>query len=120
LSTTTVRRGNSLEIEYERFVRHGRRSELQVRVSTLKPQDREVRVAVSRAYVSALNLEQVMPTPVRVLSSGRSLVYIFENASGSGSIEATFVIEPDELGTHEAEIEVDNGVTVSIRQFTYP
>jgi hypothetical protein len=120
LSKTEARSGDALEVEYERFVRHGSHAELQVKIGIPRPNPGTVQVAISREYLSAMNLQQVIPLPARVRSAGRSLLYAFESAPGKALVQATFVIEPEELGSHTAEIAVADGSRVTIRQFTYP
>lgn len=118
LSNADARGGRSLQVEYERFVRHGDQSDL--RVSVAQPQSGEVRVAISREYLEAVKLQQVLPSPTRVQASGQMLVYVFEHSAGGASMQATFVVQPDRVGTHLARIALDDGSSVSIRQFTYP
>jgi hypothetical protein len=35
-------------------------------------------------------------------------------------MQATFVIQPEELGSHVARVATEDGSSVTIRQFTYP
>lgn len=117
LSNVHAGGGKGLQVEYERFVRHGAQTEL--RVNIMQPLSRHVRVAISREYLDTLNLQQVVPTPARVQASGQYIVYTFERA-GRGPMQATFTMEPEELGTHVARIAVDDGSRATVRQFTYP
>jgi hypothetical protein len=120
LSTTQAHSGQSLEVEYERFLRHGAQSELRVQVASAARSAGQVRVAISREYLSGLDLQQVTPSPSRVQSAGQSVVYVFERAAGPGPLHARFVFQPHKLGTRSGGIAIDDGSRVSIRQFTYP
>lgn len=120
LSKAQVRGGHSLDVEYERFLRHGAQSELLVKVASAGPRAGQVRVAISRDYLSGLDLHQVTPSPLRVLTAGQSIVYVFERVPGPGALHARFVFQPDQLGARAGGIAVDDGSRVSIRQFTYP
>lgn len=117
LSDVSARDGERLEVEYERFVRHGSPSD--IRVTIPRPGTKLVRVAVSRDYLDAVWLMEILPTPMRVQAADSDVVYTFERL-GSGPLEATFGIRPKALGTHEARIALDDGSRVSVRQFTYP
>jgi hypothetical protein len=117
LSRVNARAGERLEVDYERFVRHGAASELKVTVR--RPASGQVRVAISRDYLDQLNLERVRPSPTEVQSSGGDAVYVFGHAGGQ-SMQATFVIQPEELGSHVARVAAGDGSSVTIRQFTYP
>jgi hypothetical protein len=118
LSNVHARGSQGLEVEYERFVRHGAESE--IRVSVPQPASGRVRIAITREYLESLNLQQVLPSPALVRPSRDSLVYEFERAIEDGPVQATFVIQPGELGSHVARVAVDAGSSVAIRQFTYP
>jgi hypothetical protein len=117
LSNVNARGGNGLEVEYERFVRHGAQTELRVRVT--QPPSGQVRIAISREYLDTLNLQQVVPAPTRVQASGVDVVYTFELA-GNGPMQATFVLQPEKLGKHVARVAIDIGTRVTVQQFTYP
>jgi hypothetical protein len=117
LSNVNARGGNGMEVEYERFVRHGAETEIRVRVT--QPPSGQVRVAISREYLDTLNLQQVVPAPTRVQASGEDVLYTFELA-GNGPVHATFVMQPEELGAHVAQIAIGDGSRVTVRQFTYP
>jgi hypothetical protein len=117
LSNVNARAGDRLQVDYERFVRHGAQSE--IRVTVRRPPPGHVRIAISRDHLDQLNLERVRPSPTEVRSSGEDTVYVFGHA-GSESMQATFVIQPEELGSHVARVATEDGSSVTIRQFTYP
>lgn len=117
LSNVNAHGGKGLEVEYERFVRHGAQTDVRVRVT--QPPAGHVRIAISRAYLDSLNLQQVVPSPTQVQSSGDYLVYVFDLV-GNGPMQARFVIQPEEIGAHVARIAIDDDSHVLIRQFTYP
>ena len=118
LSSVEVRGGKGLEVEYERFVRHGAETEIRVKVG--QPPPGSVRIAIDREYLDTLTLQQVVPSPTRVQASGKDLVDLFEHV-GNGPLEATFVLQPEDVGAHAARIAIDDdSARVSIWQFTYP
>ena len=105
-----------VKVKYERFVRHGAPSKIEVTVA--KPA-RPVRIAISRSFLETLETRRLLPTPGQVQAGDGFVVYAFE-PEGSGPMQVTFLVQPDELGSHEAEIVVNDGSALTIRQFTYP
>jgi hypothetical protein len=116
LSSAQHSRGAGLTVKYERFVRHGAPSKIEVTVG--KPA-RTVRIAISRSFLETLEMRQLLPSPGQVRAGDGFVVYVFEPV-GSGPMRVTFVFQPDQLGSHEAQIAVDDGPELTIRQFTYP
>ncbi len=104
-------------IEYERFVRSGLSTEIVV-----TPAERVAggihRVAISESYLEAFRIENITPEPTAVRMTGESLVYEFESAASGASI--SFHIHPQRLGSHTAEVRIDAGTPLAIRQLTYP
>jgi hypothetical protein len=118
LSNAEVGNNGSLKVQYERFVRHGSKTELRVYAAPSAFDAGEARLAISRDYLSSFDLEQVTPSPVRVDASGDALIFVFQGQP-SAVTELSFELQPDELGTHPASVAL-NGQSVSIQQFTYP
>jgi hypothetical protein len=117
LSNVSARDGKDLAIEYERFVRHGSKTEIRVRVEPSQPGP--VRIAITRAYLGQSRLQQTVPEPVSVQASGTDAIFTFDVEINS-PLQATFVMEPGEIGTHTARIATADGSSVTLRQFTYP
>lgn len=118
LSNARTGGGDAPEVQYQRFVRHGAQADLTIR--TVAASAEPLRVAISRAYLAAVHLQQVLPTPQRVHHAGSMLVYTFERPEQADNVDVRFVFQPDELGYHEAWISTGTGSAAAIRQFTYP
>jgi hypothetical protein len=116
LSSAQDSGGAGLTVEYERFVRHGAQSKIEVIVG--KPAN-TVRIAISRSFLEASEMRQILPAPLQARAGDGFVVYVFERA-GSGPMHVTFVFQPDELGSHEVQIAVDDASALALRQFTYP
>ena len=113
-----ARAGNAAgSIEYERFVRNGLSTEFVV-----TPAGRVAsgvhRVAISADYLEAFRVERITPEPTAVRMTGQLLVYEFESTAAGASI--SFHIHPQRLGRHTAEVRIDAGTPLGIRQLTYP
>lgn len=117
LSNVTARDGKSLEVEYERFVRHGAQTEIRVRMDQSRAS--QARVVITREFLDTSHLQRTLPEPARVQASGANAIFYFD-VDANHPLQATFVMEPVELGAHEARIAIDDGSSVSVRQFTYP
>ena len=118
LSSAKTRGEGDLTVEYERFVRHGGQTDLTVYIANTNPGP--LHLTISRDYLAARNLQQILPSPLRVQPAGSSLRYVFDGPTEPGPVHVRFVFQPDELGLHEARITTGVGPAVSIRQFTYP
>jgi hypothetical protein len=118
LSRVTAGGGGGPAVEYERFVRHGSESNLTIRAA---PTDaRSVQVGISRTYLDAMQVKEILPEPLRVRAAGPLVLYTFAGSRGASPTALRFVLQPDELGAHEAIISLGTGRAVTIRQFTYP
>jgi hypothetical protein len=76
------------------------------------------RVAISMSYLEAFRVEHITPEPAAVRMSGGRLVYEFASAAPGASI--SFHLHPQRLGRHTAEVRIDGGAPLAIRQFAYP
>jgi hypothetical protein len=117
LSSATAGGGDAPLVEYERFVRHGGQTDLTIRIDARDAGP--VRVAISREYLAAVQLRQILPAPRAAQASGEMLLYTFDGPAKPGWVELKFVLQPDELGFHDASISA-GGSTAAIRQLTYP
>lgn len=103
-------------VEYERFARSGLSTVIVVTPS--RNTQGVSRVAITADYLESFRVEQITPEPTAVRVDGRQLVYEFAGAASDTSI--TFHIHPQRLGRHTADVIVDGGAPLAIRQFTYP
>jgi hypothetical protein len=117
LSRKQAGEGN-LQVDYERFVRHDKPTDIDMTVTP--GNSGEVRVSVTREFLLAVQMEQVTPEPEHVEAGGDALTYVFVAPSSATSIEVTFTFRPDELGSHEATVRAGEGQAVTLKQFTYP
>jgi hypothetical protein len=119
LSRSVERAGDeSLTVSFERFTRFGAPSELVIDVPPDAVGD-EARVAISRDYLTAFQVQAVSPEPDVVRTRGDTLVYAFDVDRGSG-LEATFNLQADERWLKSAEVRVPGRAPVSFDQLVYP
>jgi hypothetical protein len=119
LSHLRTTNGRGLAVEYERFVRHGARTNVTVRVAPAAISSDQARISLSRDYLLSHDLLSVVPEPRSVRSVGNDIEYLFAAASGQ-KLEVRWTIEPDALGAHAASVRFNSGPPAAIVQFTYP
>ncbi len=118
LSDATVRHGDTLHVRYERFVRHGGPTHLTVRLASADPGP--LQVTISRQYLAAFHVKQILPAPVRVQAGDSDLVYTFDGPEQAGPVELKFFLQPESFGSHAGSLSAGPGTAVTLRQFTYP
>jgi hypothetical protein len=112
-----VRAANAAgSVEYERFARSGLSTD--VVVTPARTARGVSRVAITADYLEAFRVEHITPEPSAVRVDAGRLVYEFAGAAPDASI--VFHIHPQRLGRHTADVIVDGGAPLAIRQFTYP
>jgi hypothetical protein len=108
---------DSGSIEYERFTRRGARTDIIV-TPAVAGADSVQRVAITASYLQAFKIERITPEPRAVRSAGEHFVYEFAPSAAGAFV--SFELEPEQLGRHAAEIIIDGGRPLTIRQLTYP
>jgi hypothetical protein len=104
-------------IEYERYVRSGSLTKL-VMTPAAKAARGASKIEITAKYLQGFRVEQVTPEPSAVLMHGDRFIYEFAATVPDASI--TFNLEPESLGRHTAEVAIDGGAPLTIRQYTYP
>lgn len=106
--------------EYERFLRFGKPSTLEVRLEEAATGGAETRVWLDRDYVRGVEFQEIDPEPVSVETTPGRVYYELDAGSG-GPVTATFELEPDEIGPLQGRMGLDDGgAPVSFGQFVYP
>jgi hypothetical protein len=101
-------------ITYERFSRMTADTELQFEF--VRP-SRTTDVAISREFLDRYDTSDVRPEPLRVRTLADAVVFTF--AAGPAG-RATFVLQPDSVGSTTGTVTVTGGTPVRIRQLVYP
>ena len=105
--------GDGLRVHYERFARL--QQPTQVRFS-LGPTI--AHLAVSRRYVDAVHVEQIIPEPSEVAATGEWLIYRFV---GAGPFSITFTVKPEQFGGLSGAAQIPGGGrSLAFHQFIYP
>jgi hypothetical protein len=104
-------------VEYERFVRNGLPTTIVVTAAGGAPHG-VGRVSITASFLEAFRIERITPAPTAVRATGQRLVYEFAAVAPGASI--SFHVHPQRLGRHTAEVSIDAGAPLAIRQLTYP
>jgi hypothetical protein len=105
--------------EYERFLRLGKPTTLQVRLDASATTGGEARVWLSREYIQSIQLQEIDPLPERVEAAPDRYVYVFD-AAADRPTTVTFELEPDEMGPLQGRMGLDGGTSLTFGQFVYP
>lgn len=110
----------TLRVEYARFARHGAPTEVQVEVGAAATAVDTLRVAISRAYLAAVEIAWMQPEPETVELTGEAFVYVFPVAERGQPLAISFEVEPQRYWRQRARVWLPEGGAVSITQFVYP
>ena len=119
LSGVTRTDGRHFTIEYERFVRHGARTTLTLRVTPGAVREGRVRISVDRHFLAANDLQRLVPDPNATRGRDEEVEFVYDVAPGDG-LQVRWTLEPDQLGSHSASVRLNDGPAIRIEQFTYP
>jgi hypothetical protein len=108
--------GASLQLKYQRFIRHRAPDQLQL---TITPSGDTARVMLDSHYAAQVELQNVTPQPQEVIAAEDALIFVF-SAGSSGPIEAVFHIQPETVGNIEGWVSLDDGPRQPFSQFVYP
>jgi hypothetical protein len=106
--------GPGVQIDYERFGRWQQPMKLRCFLSATKS---DTQIALSRAYLESVQVEEIIPRPVQVEAAGHWLVYRF---AGPAPMTITFNLRPREFGSLTGAVRSADGEAVSFRHFIYP
>jgi hypothetical protein len=116
LSHARAANKESGSVEYERYVRSGSRTTLVLTpAAALAP---GVSIEITADYLRKFRVEHVTPEPSAVRMHGERFVYEFAASAPDAAI--VFNLQPEGLGRHTAEVAINGGAPLTIRQYTYP
>jgi hypothetical protein len=117
--TQTADPDNKLTIEYNRFLQYHDPSTLTIRVNE-GASGPELRLSFGRDYVEQLDIQAVVPPPVRVEAGADRAVYVFRVAEAGRPLMVTAHFEANRMGPLRGEIGIDEQEPARFRQFVYP
>lgn len=117
--TTADSPDGSVQVEYERFIRHVGTTTLTIRPGADTVEQDKVQVFISRELVTGWRIENVSPTPSTESSTDQWLIYEFD-ALGVSPPEIKMLYRGDGFGRHDGSIGAGTGAPLELWQWIYP
>ena len=109
-----------LRVEYDRLAAVAGEADLRIHVAPAAAPDGLVRVWLDRAWVEGVNVEDIQPTPQRVIVAGDRMYYEFPVGSTRAASVVRFEFRPDAMLRRELRVGLTDGPTLAATQFIYP
>lgn len=110
----------SFEVQHMRLVHHHDPSLLTVTLSPALIENGEMRVWMDAEYVYGLSIQTISPEPESVDVGPDRVVYTFTADKEDGPLTIVFNYEHDGYWWQQAELGVEGGGSVDLRQFVFP
>lgn len=117
--TTTLSSDETVEVEYDRFIRHLGDTTMTVTLGPDTVENGKAQLYISRDLLEGWRLSNVSPTPSTESSSAEWLIYEFD-VLGNSPPRVKLVYKGDGLGVHDGVIRAGNGAPAEIQQLIYP
>lgn len=105
---------DGLSVEYQRFLRFGEDTDLEVRLAGAEA---PTTLSIDRDYLDGFEFDGVLPEPDAQSARGGRLHLTFEGEPPSA---VTVSLTPRTVGLRRAGVSIDGGRNVSFRQLVYP
>jgi hypothetical protein len=110
----------AISLEYYRFERSHRMSELRISVAASAGESDRIRLWIRRAYADEMRVQAVLPPADRVDVDADRVLFSFARASPTREARILLKIEPQSTGPEQGEIGLDGGSALAFTQFVYP
>jgi hypothetical protein len=115
---TAGQKGGAIRVEYERFARDNGPIEMQIHVAAGQARDGQINLWVGTELLQALDVEQVLPKPVKVEAHADRYVYTF--TAGHEQVLIVFAAKARQAGIVKGHVGIDGNAEVNFRQFLFP
>ena len=112
--------GGLVQLQYDRFTRHGGQTVLEIEVAPGAAANRAVRVWLSRSYLESVQVEQVTPEPDEMEAGQDRLTYVFRLAGSDERAVIAFRMRPERYGPLTGRMGLADGPELRFRQLVYP
>lgn len=119
LSDATVGASGLFQVQYERFVRHGAPTLLEIQLEAGAVQD-EARVWIDKVYLQGVQIQTTYPEPDSVEAGADGLTYVFKLDEPGQPTSIIFNVMYEPIGLHQGRIALDDGEPVNFSHFIYP
>ncbi|MEJ8757331.1 hypothetical protein WG947_10010 [Pontibacter sp. H259] len=106
----------TIELEYQRFLRSETVDELSVKLKDLKTT--APTLYFSKDFVERMQVEQIVPEPEKVETGPDGITYTFSTTQAESHI--VFYTKPLEIGNLQVTMRGPDNSTINFSQFVYP
>ena len=119
LSSTSAVSGDSLEVNYERYLHLLEATSLELRVVPEQGQD-TIRVWLSQSYLEDMLIEAIMPEPENVQTGADRTIFSFALAEPVQEMRINFQVSADRPGSKAGAAGIEGGQSIELSQVVYP
>lgn len=119
-STTTGDQEQGVWVEHERFIRNLAPTTLTVFTAPEQVTGETLRIRLPQAYIGSFRVQSIEPEPEQVTVTRRELEYSFRVQNPGEPVSVRFSLQAEIIGFVRGDVVVNDGQTLSIRQFSYP
>lgn len=113
------RSSGAVNLEFDRFVRHGVPTSFRLSIGPEAVIDDRIRVAIDLEFLDGVAIQDIRPTPLSSSSSADRLLLDFA-APLAGSSAITVELKPGRAGQRVGWIEVGNRGRMEFKQIVFP
>lgn len=104
---------------YERIVRHGALSRVELRLAPAATGDSTVVVSIDEEYLRDMDLQRVAPAPLRVRASSGRVEFHLLRLDPAQPMTVVLSLQPGAAGSRRAALRTNHGV-LDLRQLVLP
>lgn len=115
-----------VRVEYSRFLRWGDRTEVTLFVQpSVAVGSGSLELSLPAEYVDRMQVETIYPQPNETRITSHRRHYLFATGSdrrdqSKGPLQITLQLDPGRVGSHKADLRINDQPAVWISQFVYP
>ncbi|MGQ0538397.1 MAG: hypothetical protein ACT4R6_05575 [Gemmatimonadaceae bacterium] len=110
----------TLEVRYERMTRASAPTTMRIHVSDVAPKRGPIRWWLSREFAEAIDIERVLPEPVRTSVGSERLDFEFATGPVDSAVSVIVTYRPHSLGVLSGHVGTGAGREVRFRQIVFP
>lgn len=112
--------GNTIQVDYDRFMRYKAPSALIVHIDPAVIQEGEARFWFDRDYLAGLQIQQISPQPDQVEVEPDRITFTFMVAEADRPVEIVFNLQPDRIGMLSGSAGLEGAEALSFDQWVHP
>lgn len=110
----------SAALEYQRLLHFHNPNELRLAIDAKANEGKELRLWVSAEYLRDVDINSILPEPIRMEAGADGHTFVFAVASPGQPTNITIHFEADRAGLIHGEIKVEGRDAIAFGHFVYP